>query len=197
MSDDNNTIELNRRRVLGGIVTVGAAAAAAGAGTSAYFFDEETTTNEVTAGTMDLNSVTGRFDIDDLYPGEQTSKKTMSATYNGGVTAEFDFDIAVSDESGDAGNKTGTAFAKELLLDDATLRIDDGNTFENDYSGDYTTLNDFATATPFDEVTQSLSDGDDISLTLQFTLDSDTSNDFQGEGVAVDVTFTAEQPNRD
>jgi len=48
-------IELNRRRVLGGIVAVGATAAAAGAGTFALFSDTETSDgNTVTAGTLDL-----------------------------------------------------------------------------------------------------------------------------------------------
>lgn len=195
MTDDKNKIELNRRRVLGGIVTVGAAAAAAGAGTSAFFFDEETTNNEITAGSLELNSVSGEFTITDVYPGDQTTTQRMSATYNGGVSAEFDFDVAVSDATGDAGNETGTAFAQNLLLDNAQLSIGGNNV--NDYSGSYSTLDAFAAAAPFDNVTQSLSDGDTITLDLQFTLDSGTSNDFQGEGAAIDVTFTAEQPSRD
>lgn len=194
MTDDNNKIELNRRRVLGGIVTVGAAAAAAGAGTSAFFFDEETTNNEITAGSLELNSVNGEFTIPGLYPGDQTTTKTMSATYNGGVSAEFDLDVSVSDATGDAGNETGTAFAQKLLLNDATLTI---GSFSYDYSGDYNTLDAFAAAAPFDNVTQSLTDGNAITLDLQFTLKSGTGNNFQGEGAAVDVTFTAEQPSRD
>lgn len=53
MSDP--TIELTRRRVLGGLVTVGGASAAAGAGTMAAFSDIETSANNaVQAGTLDL-----------------------------------------------------------------------------------------------------------------------------------------------
>jgi predicted ribosomally synthesized peptide with SipW-like signal peptide len=53
MTDD--TPELSRRKVLGGLGTIGAAGAIGGAGTMAFFSDEETfANNTLTAGSLDL-----------------------------------------------------------------------------------------------------------------------------------------------
>ncbi|MDS0223138.1 CalY family protein [Haloarcula sp. S1AR25-5A] len=86
MSD--KSIELTRRRVLGGIATVGAASAAAGAGTFAYFSDEETSTgNTIQAGTVDLGSpeTSGSQSLGtDLAPGDNFTIQ-IETTYNGSI----------------------------------------------------------------------------------------------------------------
>jgi predicted ribosomally synthesized peptide with SipW-like signal peptide len=52
---DKSTVNLSRRRVLGGLGAIGVASAGAALGTSAYFSDEESfTDNIVTAGELDL-----------------------------------------------------------------------------------------------------------------------------------------------
>ena len=54
-SDNNNRLELSRRKILGSVGAVGAAGAAAGLGTSALFSDEESfENNSITAGELDL-----------------------------------------------------------------------------------------------------------------------------------------------
>jgi Ca-activated chloride channel family protein len=55
MTDDEPTIELSRRKVLGGLGGIGVASAGAALGTSAYFSDEESFDgNSLTAGELDL-----------------------------------------------------------------------------------------------------------------------------------------------
>jgi Ca-activated chloride channel family protein len=55
MSNNNQAIDLTRRKMLAGLGAVGLASAGAGLGTSAYFSDrEEFSNNGLTAGTLDL-----------------------------------------------------------------------------------------------------------------------------------------------
>lgn len=74
MTDDNTTIGLSRRRVLGGLGAIGLASAGAGLGTTAYFSDQESFAgNSLTAGTLAV-SVTQTIvsiDQDGIGPDEQ------------------------------------------------------------------------------------------------------------------------------
>lgn len=61
----DRSIELTRRKILGGVGAVGVAGAGAGLGTSALFSDEESfTNNTITAGTTNLKVTLGVVDID-------------------------------------------------------------------------------------------------------------------------------------
>lgn len=190
MSD--KSIELNRRRVLGGILTVGGAAAAAGAGTTALFFSEQTANNTIRAGSLTLDPVSGSFSITGLMPGEQTAQQSLMSSYSGESGVEFDLDIALSNVSGDGGNRTGTELAQQLNLDVAELHI--GGTLVQDFTGSNTTLADLAGN---NDAIATVADGDSIQFDLQVTLDSTVNNSYQDEGVNVDVTFVAEQASRD
>lgn len=209
---DDNTIELNRRRVLGGIVTVGAAAAAAGAGTFAAFSDtEESTGNTVDAGTLDLSSNSdGVISATDIVPGDTVSG-TVTSTYNGSVDAEVDVSFSItepSEETEPSSNNTelsAAEFAQELEVTTAEVDIGSsahtesllGSTTDANGNG-YVDLDDLVNAGNFDAVTgNNAVDGEDVSVTLDLTFRSDAGNAAQADGVDITVALTAEQPSAD
>ncbi|MFC7142570.1 TasA family protein [Halosimplex aquaticum] len=112
MSDDESKIELNRRRVLGGIVTVGAAAAAAGAGTFAYFSDSEASNdNQVSAGTLDLTPESGSlatFAFSEVKPGATKGPHSWTLNNAGSIDGSLDVDVTVNNNSGVDDGSSGT-----------------------------------------------------------------------------------------
>jgi predicted ribosomally synthesized peptide with SipW-like signal peptide len=107
MSDDD-TYDLSRRKILGGIVTVGAAGATAGAGTMALFSDtEQSTGNTIQAGTLDLTAdgnngeATTTIDVGPIAPGDGGSKMTTlknTGTLSGNLNV--DFGVLINNENG-------------------------------------------------------------------------------------------------
>ena len=98
MSDDD-TYDLSRRKILGGIMTVGAAGATAGAGTMALFSDtEQSTGNTIQAGTLDLTADgnngegTTTVSIESMAPGE-TKSGTTTLNNRGSLGGFLNFDI--------------------------------------------------------------------------------------------------------
>ena len=213
MSDDN-TIELNRRRVLGGIVTVGAAAAAAGAGTFALFSDtEESSGNTVQAGTLNLQDTeTTSFPVDNLVPGDEV-EGTVKTIYDSdsdvdpvNVTASLTLsenDLTPTPES-NTGNLSASEFAGYISMDTAELNDGKGNSHNiesnsgttngpNDTS--YTSLADVVEYDIPDDALSNVAPGNTVTLDLVGTFVSGAGNDAQGEGIDLDVTFTANQPD--
>ena len=176
----NFDITLTRRRVLAGILVIGLAAAAAGVGTFALFSDEETSSNNIDAGTLELDPVTGDLSYDGLYPTQSTGVQTISTTYQAGVDGDLTVDVSL--------NETQAGFADQLEVETAELTA--GGTTVGSFSG--STLSDLSGQYPN---VATLSDGDDITVDLNVTLASDTGNEYQGEGVNVAVTFNATQQN--
>ncbi len=208
MSDKK--IELNRRRVLGGIVTLGGAAAAAGAGTFAYFSDSESSTdNEVVAGTMDLNDPTnGQISVSNIAPGETVPSgggtTTISATYDASSTldAEGDFSSSLSEpsepsEPSTSTNQSASDFASQLTV--TTAELTRNGSVETDLT---TSPQSVSTAADLgglsvDDGFGTIAPGDTIGLRLGLTFDSGAGNAYQADGVSIDATFTAEQPSAD
>jgi predicted ribosomally synthesized peptide with SipW-like signal peptide len=182
-------LELNRRRVLGGIVTVGAAAAAAGAGTVALFSDtEESTNNTVSAGTLDLggdgtNSAVTTVSVSNVAPGDSgggtTSLKNVG-TIDGVVDLEFSTPTNNEGANPDAETDTGSpgdlgsVLEVTVSLGSTTVRDD---TFNNVFDG-----NDDDTNVP-------LTAGSTKTLSVDWTLPSGTGNDIQGDEVLGDITI--------
>lgn len=112
MTDD--TIELNRRRVLGGIITIGGAAAAAGAGTFAAFSDTESSTgNTITAGTLNLElnpntSGTTSITLSNIAPGD-----SGYLAIELGNTGSIDGNLS----SVNIGSVSGGSFSSTLVTD--------------------------------------------------------------------------------
>ena len=209
MTDDNGdtTIELNRRRVLGGLITVGGAAAAAGAGTYAWFSDEEESNdNTVTAGTLDLTGANDeKITAKDMVPSQRipsSGSNTISVTYDGSSTVtpvELDFSTSLSEptETNNTPDQSVTDLGNQL----------DVNTAELVQSGTpSTTVNlkaDHGVSTVADldglslDAALSLSPSDSVDFNLAFTFNQNAGNDFQGDGITIEATFTAEQEGRD
>lgn len=122
MSDDSN--DLSRRKLLGGITTIGAASAVAGAGTFAAFADSaETDTKTISTGTVRLSddnpTVTG-FDPGLLSPGDSFSG-SVSVTYEGSLEADVYLGMALLEGSenldeADSEDLSATEFAEGLSL---------------------------------------------------------------------------------
>jgi len=206
MSDDN-TIELNRRRVLGGLVTVGGAAAAAGAGTFALFNDTETSTgNSVTAGTLDLTeggSDLLTFSESNIAPTDTGSAYTT--LQNTGNTAG-NLSISVTGISSNEGSGTEFNDGGDGELDDQLelqLWVDTGDDGTFDSSSDIGLENStdttsssrsYYTASTFSNVSWS-----DVITgwtgTARFYVDWDfpdlgnTNNNAQGDDITVDFEF--------
>jgi len=140
MSDKK--IELNRRRVLGGLITVGGAAAAAGAGTFALFSDtEQSSGNTITAGTLDLalnpnSSASTPISFTNLKPGDSGTlaiELGNTGNINGDLTA-----VKI-------GSVSGGTFSANLVTDsDGT-----GTDFESNPTGDGGELDDNLTVDAF------------------------------------------------
>jgi len=118
MSDDN-TIELNRRRVLGGMVVIGGAAAAAGAGTFAAFTDTESSNdNSVSAGTLDLTVDGGDtpvtvLSVSDAVPGETGSGDAITLANDGSVDGTLDVSVAAIESNENGTNDPESSSAAE------------------------------------------------------------------------------------
>jgi len=198
----SDKIELNRRRVLGGLVTIGAAGAAVGAGTFALFSDEEQSTgNTIQAGTLDLGSPnTSGFGLTNLVPTD-TVNATITSSYTGSVDASVEISDITLSESDGATNSTdisATAFAEYFRVDTADLTVggtttDILNTLSDGNGNNRVDLDDLATNAPY-TASNNATDGDNVEFALDLTfVDTANQNDAQGDGVDVDVTLYAEQ----
>lgn len=126
MSDE--TIEINRRRVLGGIVAIGGAAAAAGAGTSAYFFDEETSSgNTIEAGELNLGDLSGdTFTLGPLYPGSADTLQVTSDYTGNTSNVVLDVGFAVANDSNDLASALQVTTAS-VSADGASASVSSGS----------------------------------------------------------------------
>jgi len=189
----SDKIELNRRRVLGGLVTIGAAGAAAGAGTFAYFSDTETSENTINAGTLDLNStVDAGFNSDPYAPGDDIPNVggpvTIETTYDGTLAPAVSISVDITGDSGLAG---------VLDLETARLVRNDGNNWDDDLtsgSPSYTHVSDLDSLNE-DDTFGTVSNGDTVGLELEIKWPSEEdAESLQGKQVGIDVTFEADQP---
>lgn len=195
MSDNDKTIELNRRRVLGGIATIGAASAALGAGTFAYFSDTaQSQNNSITTGNLALGDINeAPMSVDDLAPGETTPELQITSNYTGDVAPTLDWGISVAndDTSGPSGS-----LAEVLNVSAASLEIDDGTGYTEVDTYDGQTLDSLQGVIPNvanSGTSPSLNDGDTVRLTLQFGLQGGVGNAYQGASLDYGVAFKARQ----
>jgi len=194
--DDSNTIELNRRRVLGGIVAIGGAAAAAGAGTTAYFSDTQSSSgNTVSAGSLELSvPSSGSIAISNLYPGEASTENSTSADYTGGVEAALDWGINITDDPNPQNGQGDLSTLIDLTTADLVVVDTNGNETVTDYSGQ--TLSSLQSSGPFGDVGR-LQDGYTARLDIVAELNTNAGNPYQGESVSFDVGFKARQVDPD
>ncbi|WP_415382388.1 TasA family protein [Halosimplex sp. TS25] len=196
MSDDESKIELNRRRVLGGIVTVGAAAAAAGAGTFAAFSDTESSNdNSVSAGTLDLTVNSGSdpvtvLSVTDAVPNGSGSGDAITLANAGSVDGTLDISVAAIDSSengtpdpeGSAPDEGQGVELEDALTITVTLGGNDEFTDTiGDLSADQTIVSG-----------QTLNAGGSTDFNLSYSI-SDAGNEIQTDSVSLDFDFTLNQ----
>lgn len=173
MSDE--TIEINRRRVLGGIVAIGGAAAAAGAGTSAYFFDEETSSgNTIEAGELNLGDLSeDTFTLGPLYPGSADTLQVTSDYTGNTSNVVLDVGFAVANDSNDLASALQVTTAS-VSADGASAPVSSGS------------LADITGAHPD---VLSLSGGETITLDLAVTLPETDNNQNNLQNASLDFGF--------
>jgi len=208
---DENTIELNRRRVLGGVVTIGAAAAAAGAGTFAAFSDTESSNgNSIQAGTLDLQSATGAsFPTSNIIPG-WNGTPSIETTYNSSSTVDpvdveatlglDENDLASTPTDSDQSELTAVEFAQKIEVNSATLGdgassvdLTDGVSAQTTGHPNSQSYIDLSQITGTYSLT-GVDAGDTVAIDLDLTMPEAVGNAAQGDGVDIDVTFVANQP---
>lgn len=172
MSD--KTIEINRRRVLGGIVAIGGAAAAAGAGTSAYFFDQETSSdNTIEAGDLSLGDLSqDSITLGPLYPGNSDDFQVTSDYSGTSPDVVLDVGFAVAN---------GSNLASALELD--TAEVSTASSSQSLSSG---TLADI-TGVHADVL--SVSGGETVTLDLEVLLPETDSNQNNLQDASLDFGF--------
>ncbi len=187
MTDDNSgTVELSRRKVLGGMATIGVAGAGAGAGTWAFFSDEETSEgNTVQAGTLGLGDpedVVISTPNADFAPGDTTSG-SITLSEDGNISGgAMDIDTSVTD-----GNFAGVLNVTQLdyggtdVTPDSVTTLADlaGTTLEVDAPG---SESDFDITLEFDEQAGNEHQGVSTDITFTFTLYQDASQQDSSDG---------------
>lgn len=220
MSDKK--IELNRRRVLGGLITLGGAAAAAGAGTFALFSDtEQSTNNTVSAGTLNLTPETGSissFTFSEVAPGQSQGPYAWTLTNAGSLSGSLDIDVTVNnDGSGNDGSSGTPANSNDVTESELAEAIEvttlkyDGTDISSQISGDttgpsgYFTTSSYVSLANLANNTQKSgeSTGNDLidladpgsgkDFEIELTLRSEAGNDFQADGLDVAFEFVLNQ----
>lgn len=209
MSEDSK-IELNRRRVLGGIVAVGGAAAAAGAGTFAFFSDTESSSdNTISAGTLNLTGTTdGVINVTNAVPGQSipsSGSTTIQATYSSSSTvdpAEVDLNVTISEpgsepnEPENSTNQSASDFASQLDVDTANLTVDGASQADLTSTQSVSTVADLA-GLSLDDAFGDVSPGSTVGLELALTFNENAGNAYQADGVSISVEFIGQQPSAD
>lgn len=192
MSD--RSIELTRRRLLGGILAVGGGSAASGAGTMAYFSDTETSQNQIRAGTLAVDfqdPANASFSMT-LAP-EQSQTHTLTLVNAGTVTGSLDVDVEYNENDGATGSADMTADEVAQNLEITTLNYNSTDVrTQISPSSSPPTLAELASngigesPPPENDLIDLGDPGGGTDFEIEFTL-KNVSDDYQGDGV--DVTF--------
>lgn len=180
-----------------GVITAAMGLALIGGGTFAYFSDTETTNNTFAAGTLDLTaSPTEIINIDNLKPGDSMIRD-FELGNNGTLDIDkvlLDTEYTVTDANGDNTEDFGEHIVVEFLYNVDKL---DEVIYE-------TTLAQLKTMTP-EAVNenvfipllgeQGLPAGtmDDLIVKFNFVDNGEDQNQFQGDALNLQWTFTATQ----
>lgn len=195
-----DSIELTRRRLLGGLVTVGAAGAGAGAGTMALFSDEETSTgNTIQAGTLTLDfASSGTFSFSTSLAPTETTGDSLTLVNGGSLGGSLDVDVSYTESDGSPNDTdmSGDAVAQNLKVETLTYGGTD-LTAQLPGTGPWTLYDLANNAHGASESTQNdlinLADpagGTEFSIELRL---GNVGNDFQADGIAIDFTFHLNQ----
>jgi len=199
------SIEMTRRRLLGGILTIGGASAATGAGTMSYFSDTEPSTgNSISAGTLDLTLDGGQTTVQflsetSIAPGD-SGRATIAIANAGSLPGYIDVEVAslTSYENGLSGNENsvdgsgGDPGAGNGELQDY---LEVHAEFQNGpalWSGFDTVENRLGTGTPYDRDYQ-LAAGASDTFVVDWQLPPSVGDDAQSDGIEFALTFSLDQ----
>lgn len=180
-----------------GIFTLVIGLALIGGGTYAYFSDSEVSNNTFAAGTLDLTmEPTEIIDIDNLKPGD-TMIRDFELSNNGTldiskVTLETDYDVL--DENGDNTKDFGEHIQVEFLYNS-------DNSDEVIYETTLAELQDMSPEAISEHIfypelgEQGLPVGEQHDLIVKFNFieNGEDQNQFQGDALELEWTFTAYQ----
>lgn len=196
MSD--KTIELNRRRVLGGIATLGIAAAAAGAGTYAAFSDTESSNNnQITAGTLDLTVDGGDtpvtvLSVSNAVPGDTGSGSAITLANAGNVDGTLDVSVAsvTSNENGtNDPESASTAESSGTVELESAVTVDVSLGGSSVFSDTVSNISNGQTLVSG----QALNASSSTDFNVSYTVDSNAGNEIQSDSLSLDFDFTLNQ----
>ncbi len=199
------SIELTRRRLLGGVATVGVAGVGAGAGTAALFADSEASTgNSLQSGTLNLTldgsdaSVTLLSEVD-VAPGE-SGQATVTLANTGSLPGYVDVVVSASVyyENGCPGNEgsrdstcndpgPGEGELQDHL--EVQARFQNGPDL---WSGWDLAANRLGQGTVYSTDYQ-LAAGASDDFVLDWELPSDTGREAQSDSIEFTLTFSLDQ----
>ncbi|RIU91230.1 CalY family protein [Oceanobacillus picturae] len=189
---------MNIKKQLGlGIASAALGLTLVSGGTFAYFSDTETSSNTFAAGTLDLAAApTEIIEVDNIKPGD-TMVRDFELQNNGTLDIEkvlLDTDYTVTDAAGDNTGDFGEHIMVEFLY----------NADKLDEVIYQTTLSELKTMTP-EAVNENVflpllgENGlpvgtiDDLVVQFNFVDNGEDQNEFQGDTLSLEWTFTAQQ----
>lgn len=189
---------MNIKKQLGlGIASAALGLTLVSGGTFAYFSDTETSSNTFAAGTLDLAAApTEIIEVDNIKPGD-TMIRDFELQNNGTLDIEkvlLDTDYTVTDAAGDNTGDFGEHIMVEFLY----------NADKLDEVIYQTTLAELKTMTP-EAVNENVflpllgENGlpvgtiDDLVVQFNFVDNGEDQNEFQGDTLSLEWTFTAQQ----
>jgi len=187
-----------KKRIGMGIMSAALGLTLIGGGTYAYFSDSETTNNTFAAGTLDLSvNPSTIVEVDELQP-EDSVIRDFELVNNGSLDIEkvtLDTDYNVIDAEGDNTEDFGEHIQVEFLYNASKLD-------EVIYEATLAELKDMSPEVVGESIFSEIIDedglradgeADDLVVKFNFVDNGEDQNQFQGDSLELEWTFTAEQ----
>src|SRR5699024_5764527 len=187
-----------KKRIGMGIMSAALGLTLIGGGTYAYFSDSETTNNTFAAGTLDLSvNPSTIVEVDELQPGDSVIRD-FELVNNGSLDIEkvtLDTDYNVIDAEGDNTEDFGEHIQVEFLYNASKLD-------EVIYEATLAELKDMSPEVVGESIFSEIIDedglradgeADDLVVKFNFVDNGEDQNQFQGDSLELEWTFTAEQ----
>ena len=189
------------KRILGLTITLILLTGIGGIGTFAFFSDVETSaSNQLAAGTLDLKTndadgVTQTLYADNLQPGETVGPETITLKNSGslaGATMDISFSYIESDGNPNPNDMSPNDTAAQIEVN--TLNYGGSNllnsVIDNNTNG-WKDIQDLADSDLSGQAGINPSANKTFEVAVQ--LRSDTSGDYQADGINLDMTFILNQ----
>lgn len=193
---------MRKKLVMSMMMIVTMAAFLAGSAVAAFVDVDSNTDNSFQAGTLDLKTddvdgVTQTLYAINMKPGGSLGPATIILKNAGSINnTTLNIDLAYVNDDGSQPSKypntvTADDFADELIVDTLTYDSTDLLTLVTDADADGKDMKEVA-ATDFSGQT-GINAGLTKNFVIQVTMKNITDNDFQADGIDIDLTFTLNQ----